>query len=101
MTSEQQAERDNLPGFKATTVKIMLAYAELDPGVMNAEMPANAVKLHDELCAIDGANAKDGVGHCPAMFMAKGESHMSEVFSPDTSDRTVTDAVLAFMKKVK
>ena len=101
LTPEQQAERDNLPAFKATSVKIMVAYAELDPGVMNGAMPANAVALHDELCKLDGPSAKDGAGHCPTMFMGKGESHMSEVFSPDTNDKIVTNAVLAFIKKVK
>src|SRR5215475_4136663 len=42
LTPEQQAERDNLPGFKKSTAKVAIAYAELDPGVMNATMPANA-----------------------------------------------------------
>jgi hypothetical protein len=35
------------------------------------------------------------------MFMAKGESHMSEVFSIDTSDRIVSGAILDFVKKAK
>jgi hypothetical protein len=35
------------------------------------------------------------------MFYVKGHSHMSEVFSPDTADRTVTDPILSWMKKVK
>jgi len=95
LTPEQQAERDNLPGFKNPKApRIMIAYAELDPGVMNGQMPASAVALHDELCKVDQA-------HCPAMFVGKGESHMSEVFSPDTGDRTTTNAVLAFVKSVK
>ena len=95
LTPEQQAERDNLPGFKsAKAPRIMIAYAELDPGVSNGQMPASAVALHDELCKVDAA-------HCPTMFVGKGESHMSEVFSPDTSDRTTTDAVLKFLKSVK
>src|SRR5215813_8126406 len=76
LTPEQQAERDNLPGFKKTPVKIAIAFAELDPGVMNATMPANVVAL-------------------------KGESHMSEVFSLDTSDQTVAKPVLEFVKKAK
>lgn len=101
LTPEQQAERDNLPGFKKTNVKIAIAFAELDPGVMNATMPANVVALHDELCRIDGPNAKDGKGHCPEMWMLKGESHMSEVFSLDTSDQIVAKPVLEFVKKVK
>lgn len=95
LTPEQQAERDNLPGFKNPKApRVMIAYAELDPGVMNGQMPANAVALHDELCKV-------GAAHCPTMFVAKGESHMSEVFSPDTSDKTVTNAVLKFIKSVK
>jgi Carboxylesterase family len=100
LTAEQQAERDNLPGFKATNVKIMLARAELDPGV-SGDMTAADKALHDELCKVDGAKAKDGAGHCPTMFYVKGHSHMSEVFSPDTADRTVTDPILSWMKKVK
>jgi len=101
LTAEQRAERDNLPGFKKSTVKIALAYAELDPGIMNAQMPANIIALHDEMCKEDGAAAKDGKGHCPEMWMLKGESHMSEVFSIDTPDQTVSKPVLAFVKKLK
>ena len=101
LTAEQRAERDNLPGFRKTTVKIALAFAELDPGIMNAQMPANVVALHDEMCKEDGAAAKDGKGRCPEMWMLKGESHMSEVFSIDTPDQTVSKPVLAFVKKIK
>ncbi|HKE83251.1 MAG TPA: alpha/beta hydrolase [Vicinamibacterales bacterium] len=100
LTPEQQAERDNLPGFKATSVKIMLVRAELDPGV-TGDMTAADKALHDELCTLDGAKAKDGVGHCPAMLFAKGESHMSEVFSIDTDDKIVSGPILAWIKKIK
>ena len=94
LTPEQQAERDNLPGFKKSNVKIAIAYAELDPGVMNAQMPANTIALHDALCQV-------GKDHCPEMWMLKGESHMSEVFSLDTSDQTVAKPVLKFVKAAK
>lgn len=94
LTPEQQAERDNLPGFKKSNVKIAIAYAELDPGIMNAQMPANTVALHDALCQV-------GKDHCPEMWMLKGESHMSEVFSLDTSDQTVAKPVLKFVKAAK
>ena len=100
LTPEQQSERNNLPGFKSTTVKIMLVRAELDPGV-TGDMTAADKALHDELCKVDGAKAKDGVGHCPAMLFAKGESHMSEVFSIDTDDKIVSGPILAWMKKIK
>jgi triacylglycerol lipase len=92
--------RSNLPGFKSTTVAIMLARAELDPGV-NGGMTAADIALHDELCKLDGPKAKDGTGHCPTMFYVKGHSHMSEVFSLDTSDQIVSKYILDWMKKIK
>jgi triacylglycerol lipase len=99
LTPEQQAERDNLPGIKATRVRLMFACAELDPGVANATMPAASIALHDELCQLDGLGAKDGVGHCPAMLVSKDESHMSEVFSIGSPDKNVSGPVLAFVRK--
>jgi hypothetical protein len=87
-------------GFRTTRTAIMLAWSELDPGVDNAEMPAGAVAIHDELCKLEGPNAKDGVGHCPTMFMAKEHSHVSEVFSIGTDDTTVSDAVLGWIESV-
>ena len=88
-----QAARSNLPGFKSTKVSIVLARAELDPGVTGG-MAASDVALHDELC-------KEGPAHCPTMLYLKEESHMSEVFSVDTPDKTVSGPILAWIKKVK
>jgi Carboxylesterase family len=86
--------RSSLPELKKTSVKIILANAELDPGVgTNGIMPFNQI-LHDELC-------KEGPAHCPTLLYFKGESHMSEVFSIDTPDKTVSGPVLAWMKKIK
>jgi hypothetical protein len=42
-----------------------------------------------------------GAGLGPAMLFAMGESHMSEVFSFDTSDKTVSGPILAWIKKIK
>lgn len=95
-----QAARSNLPGFKSTKVSIVLARAELDPGVSGA-MTAADIALHDELCKVDGPKVKDGTGHCPTMLYLKGESHMSEVFSIDTPDQTVSGPILAWIKKTK
>jgi hypothetical protein len=94
------AERSNLPGLKKTNVAIMIGRAELDPGVIGSMLPTD-IMLHDELCATEGTNAKDGVGRCPTMLYAKGESHMSEVFSIDTADKTVSDPILSWIKNVK
>ena len=88
-----QAARSNLPGFKSTKVAILLARAELDPGVKGDMLPSD-IALHDEMC-------KEGKEHCPTMLFLKGESHMSEVFSIDTDDKTVSSPILAWMKKVK
>jgi hypothetical protein len=86
--------RSSLPELKKTTVKIILANAELDPGVgANGIMPFNQI-LHDELC-------KEGPAHCPTLLYFKAESHMSEVFSIDTPDKTVSGPVLAWIKKIK
>jgi hypothetical protein len=78
----------------------MLIRAELDPGV-SGDMTAGDKAAHDALCAVDGSKAKDGVGHCPVMLFAKGESHMSEVFSIDTPDKTVSGPILEWMKKIR
>jgi len=86
--------RSSLPELKKTSVKIILANAELDPGVgEKGIMPFNQV-LHDELC-------KEGPDHCPTLLYFKGESHMSEVFSLDTPDKTVSGPILAWIKKIK
>jgi Carboxylesterase family len=89
--------RSSLPELKKTSVKIMLANAELDPGadaaVNKGVMQFNQI-LHDELC-------KEGPDHCPTLLYLKGESHMSEVFSIGTPDKTVSGPILAWMKKIK
>lgn len=88
-----QLARSSLPGFKHTTAKLLFASAELDPGIHGAMSPFYQT-LHDELC-------KEGPAHCPTMLFEKGESHMSEVFSIDTNDKTVSGPILAWIKKVK
>jgi Carboxylesterase family len=88
-----QLQRSTLPEFKKTKVKLLFVSAELDPGI-NGGMSPFYQTLHDELC-------KEGPEHCPSMLFEKGESHMSEVFSIDTPDQTVSGPILAWMKKVK
>src|SRR5213594_1347905 len=44
-----QAARSNLPGFKSTKVAIVLARAELDPGVSGDMLPSD-IALRDEMC---------------------------------------------------
>ncbi|HEX4277938.1 MAG TPA: hypothetical protein VHZ74_21435 [Bryobacteraceae bacterium] len=88
-----QLARSSLPELKKTNVKIMLATAELDPGINGTDSAFNKA-LHDELC-------KEGKDHCPAMLFEKGESHMSEVFSIDTPDKVVSGPILKWIKGIK
>ena len=81
------------PTLKTTTVKIMLATAELDPGINGTDSAFNKA-LHDELCKV-------GPDHCPTMLFEKGESHMSEVFSIDTPDKIVSGPILKWIKSTK
>jgi len=89
-----------LDGFKSTRAAIALAWGELDTDASaGAGMPTQSVAIRDELCKLEGPKAKDGVGHCPTMMWFKGESHMSEVFSFGSIDKTVSEQVLAFVKQ--
>jgi triacylglycerol lipase len=99
LTDAEKAERDNLPGFLKTPVKVMIMRAELDPGV-TGDMTALDKAAHDKMCAADGAKAKDGEGHCPLLVYNKRHSHVSEVFSIDSPDTSVSDPILAFAKRV-
>ncbi len=92
-----QLARSSLPELKKTPVKVMLANGDLDIGAdpsVNGGIMAFNQMLHDELC-------KDGPDHCPTLLLAKGESHMSIVFSIDTPDTTVSGPILAWMKGIK
>jgi triacylglycerol lipase len=98
LTPEQRAERDNLPGFLKTNVKVMLVRAELDPNVNGDMTPADKA-IHDALCKSVGPNASDGEGRCPVMLYARRHSHMSEVFAFDTPDTSVSAPILAFARE--
>ncbi len=90
MDEKTMLAQSNLPGIEKADIKIMLAAAELDP---EDRIVFNKT-LSDGLCGM-------GLSHCPVMLFAKGESHMSEVFSIDTPDRTVSGPVLKFIRSVK
>lgn len=108
VSKEVQIQESSLPGLEKTDAKIMLASAELDPGVSGRPSPFNQA-LHDELCQFDGSHAAggrgshavSGRGHCPAMLYEKGESHVSEVFSIDTPDHIVSGPILAWIHGVE
>jgi hypothetical protein len=94
---EELIKRSSLPVLEKTGVKFFLASAELDPGVDGKISPFNQA-FHDELCKLDGPKAVDGKGHCPILLFEKDESHMSEVFSIDTPDQTVSGPILKWLQ---
>lgn len=77
----------------STLIKLMngklplfVAWAEIDP----PSFIRQGQVLYANLC---------NKGRCPARVFLKGHSHMSEVYSVNTDDKTLTDAMLAFMQK--
>jgi hypothetical protein len=100
VSKQVQIEESSLPGLEKTHAKILLASAQLDPGANGGPTPFNKA-LHSELCKLDGPHAVSGQGHCPALLYEKGESHMSEVFSVDTPDHTVSGPILAWIHRVE
>jgi hypothetical protein len=98
LSPEERAERDNMPGFKKTKVKLMLVRAELDPSVKGEMSPLDKA-VHDQLCASVGPNARDGEGACPVMLYLPRHSHVSEVFAFDTGDKSIEDPILKFARE--
>jgi len=83
-----QLARSNLPGLINSKLPFFVSVAELDPpGII-----AFAETFREELCK---------AGRCPTYVTFKDHSHISEVMSPDTSDTSVTDPILKWMKSVK
>ena len=89
--------RSSLPELKKTSVKIMLANAELDPGadpaVTKASCSFNQI-LHDELC-------KEGPDHCPRCFTSRARAICRKCFRLALPTKPFQGPILAWMKKIK
>jgi triacylglycerol lipase len=83
------AERSSLQGLLATKIPLMVTVAELDPPGFVAQY---------EL--LKQAACKRASG-CARSFMLPQHSHMSEVYSINTSDTRLTDEILSFVKTEK
>lgn len=79
------AEVSSLQGLSKSKVPLMVAYAELDPPPFIEQ----AKVLHSALCA---------AGRCPRLLYLPGHSHMSEVYSINTADTSVSGPVFDFAK---
>jgi hypothetical protein len=87
------AARSTLEGYKTVSTKLFFVSAELDPGI-NGKMSEFYQTLHDELCKL-------GQDKCPTQLFARRHNHMSEVFSIDTADTSVSGPILEWIQKVK
>jgi hypothetical protein len=82
-----QLARSSLPQLRKGAFRLLIVSGELDP----RSLLAFSKTLHDSVCAANRA-------HCPQYLIAKGQSHVSLVFSIDTPDKGVSGPVLAFIK---
>jgi acetyl esterase/lipase len=79
------AEVSSLSGLLDAPVALMLAYAELDP----ADFIAQTRLLNQALCKRK---------RCPHLVVLPGHSHMSEVYAINTSDKSLSAPLMAFVK---
>jgi triacylglycerol lipase len=80
------AERSALQGLLATKIPLMITAAELDPP-----------RFVEQFELLKQAACKRASG-CARSFMLPQHSHMSEVYSFNTSDTRLTDEILDFVK---
>jgi len=81
----RHAEQSALRGLATSPVPLFVGAAELDP----PPFAAQSVEAIEALCRLS---------RCPASAVFAGHNHMSQVFSIHTDDRSVSDALLAFMR---
>ena len=86
-SAETLQARSSLPELRKAAFKLLIVSGELDP----QSLLAFSRTLHDSVCEAGGI-------HCPQYLIAKGQSHVSLVFSIDTADKGVSGPVLAFIK---
>jgi triacylglycerol lipase len=77
-----------VPGLVAAKVPLLLAYAELDP----PDFHSQSEQLFSALCK---------AGQCPASYKLMGHSHMSEVYSINSADKTVTKLIKQWLDRVR
>jgi len=82
----QATEHSSLPGLAATQTPYMVIVAELDP-----------VGFHEQAGKL--MNAVCGAGHCPPYVLLRDHGHMSGNYAVNTTDTSLSGAVLEFLKK--
>ena len=79
------ADRSSQPGLLRTAVSLLVVYGELDPASFEIESKA----LSDELCKAQ---------RCPRLVRLARHSHMSEIYSINTADTELSNAIADFVK---
>jgi triacylglycerol lipase len=79
------AEVSSLQGLTKSSVPLMVVYGGLDP----APFIEQSKLLNDALCA---------AGKCPRLLYLPAHSHMSEVYSINTADKSVSEPIFDFAK---
>ena len=82
------AERQSAPGLLKTKIPLFVSYAELDPEMFQVQ----AKTMNAALCKEK---------RCPRFMMVKDQSHIGETYAIGTSDRQLSDQVLAFVRTGK
>ena len=83
------SERSSLKGLVAAKLPILAARGQLDPPVFTVQGDV----LNSAMCA--------GPNGCPTYIVLQGQSHMSEVYAINTAETRLTDAIKAFVTKIK
>jgi acetyl esterase/lipase len=84
----QYPARSAVPGLMASKVPLLLAYAELDP----PDFHTQSEQLHAALCK---------AGPCPGLYKLMGHSHMSEIYSINSADKTVANLMKQLVDRVR
>ena len=79
------ASRSAVPGMAASRVPMLIAYAELDPPGFAEQVQ----QVHEAMCS---------AGHCGPLLQLRGHGHMSEVYSINTADTALSDAIRNFIR---
>ncbi|MCK1423397.1 alpha/beta hydrolase [Bradyrhizobium sp. 180] len=86
--TELWRERSSLNGLAQSKLPLLVVRGEIDvPYYID-----QAETLKAAMCANN---------HCQTFAVLKGHSHMSEIYSVNTEDTTLTDTILAFVKGLK
>jgi triacylglycerol lipase len=84
----QYPARSAVPGLVAAKVPLLLAYAELDP----QDFHTQSEQLNAALCQ---------AGQCPGLYKLMGHSHMSEIYSINSADKTVGNLMKQLVDRVR